>query len=153
MQVSLEPSWLESIWQMFVGVTSQLTPEDCRALLGASYAGRRGLDLKIGSSDRADEIFRLGMPGLRFSYKATPPRALPSRPGLIYFQVDRESHTEEWAHVQRSLTVALRINENLIVGDIQGKRRLTIKSGGQNTSMEFTLFVVPGDKKQPVPVG
>jgi type VI secretion system protein ImpJ len=142
MQVALEPAWLESGWQMYVGVQGSLAPEQCVHLL------TRGLDMKIGSSDRADEIFRLGQAGLRFTYTSHPPRALPAQPGLIYFQVDRGSQTEEWDRVHRSLTLAVRLNENLIVSNIQGQRTLTIKVDGQSSTLQFTLYVVPQGKAQ-----
>jgi hypothetical protein len=45
--------------------------------------------------------------------------------------------------VQRSLTLALRLNENLIAGNIQGQRVLTIGSGELTTTLQFTLFIVP----------
>jgi type VI secretion system protein ImpJ len=48
--------------------------------------------------------------------------------------------------VQKSLTAAIRLNENLIVGDIQGQRILRIKAGGQTVPMQFTLYVVPKEK-------
>jgi type VI secretion system protein ImpJ len=142
MQVSLEPSWLESVWQMFVGVQSPLSAEECNRLL--TKPGQ--LDMKIGSSDRVDDIFRLGQAGLKFTYNPRPPRALPSLPGLIYFQVSRESQQEEWQNVQKSLTLAIRLNEGRIAGSIQGQRILTIKTGGQNTTLQFTLYVVPQEK-------
>jgi type VI secretion system protein ImpJ len=66
--------------------------------------------------------------------------------GLIYFQVSRESQLEEWQNVQKSLTLAIRMNENRIAGNIQGQRILTIKTGGQTTTLQFTLYVVPGEK-------
>jgi hypothetical protein len=43
--------------------------------------------------------------------------------------------------------MAIRLNENLIVGNIQGQRVLTIRNGGQTTTMQFTLFVVEGEAK------
>ena len=46
------------------------------------------------------------------------------------------------AHVQKSLTLAIRLNENLIAGNIQGQRVLTIKTSGQTTTLQFTLYVV-----------
>ena len=52
-----------------------------------------------GDRDRVDRIFQLGQAGLKFTHAPLPPRALPSRPGLIYFQVDRDSQLEEWQHV------------------------------------------------------
>src|SRR5262249_10674726 len=134
MQVQLEPSWLESIYQMFVGVKSTLPAEDCVRLL--TTAGR--LDMKIASSDRADAIFERGMAGLRFAHSPRPPRALPAMPGLVYFQVDRASQRDEWQNVQKSLTLAIRLNENLIVGNIQGQRVLTTKTNNnQTTALQF----------------
>jgi type VI secretion system protein ImpJ len=104
------------------------------------------LDMKIGSSDRVDEIFRLGQAGLRFAHSPRPPRALPSVAGLTYFQVSRDSQLEEWQNVQKSLTLAIRLNENRIVGNIQGQRVLTIKTGGQTTTLQFTLYLVPQER-------
>ena len=144
MQVSLESAWLESIWQMFVGVQTTLGAEDCIRLLTRS--GHQGLDMKIGSSERVDEIYRLGEAGLKFAHSARPPRALPQAPGLVYFQMNRESQLPEWQRVQKSLAAAIRLNENLIVGDIQGQRILRIKAGGQIVPMQFTLYVVPKEK-------
>src|SRR5262249_21476335 len=97
MQVSLEPSWLESIWQMFVGVQSPLSVEDTIRLL--TRGGSAGLDMKIGSSERVDEIFRLGEAGLRFAHSPRPPRALPQVPGLVFFQINRDSQPHEWQRV------------------------------------------------------
>jgi type VI secretion system protein ImpJ len=141
MQVALEPAWLESVWQMYVGVQSPLRPDECVALL--TRPGQ--LDMKIGSSDRVDEIYLRGQAGLKLTPAPRPPRALPTAPGLIYFQVLRESSQEEWQNVQRSLTLAIRLNEAQIAGNIQGQQVLTIRHGGQTTTLEFTLFVVKPD--------
>jgi hypothetical protein len=104
--------------------------------------------MKIGSSDRADDIYRLGQAGLRFAHSPRPPRALPSAPGLIYLQVDRGSQQGEWQNVQKSLTLAIRLNEHRIAGDIQGRRVLTIKTGtNQTTELQFTLYVVPQEQR------
>lgn len=138
MQVTLEPLWLESIWELYIGVKSTLSPEDCIRLL--TRPGQ--LDMKIGSSDRVDNIFRLGQAGLRFSHAPQPPRALPDIPGLIFFQVNRDAAETEWQNVQRSLALAIRLNESLIAGNIQGERSLTIRTPSGTTAMEFTLFVV-----------
>ncbi len=142
MQVSLEPAWLQPIYQLYVGVRSGLQPEECIRLLT-----RAGLDMKIGSSDRVDDIYRLGQAGLKFAHSARPPRVLPAAAGLVYFQVNRDSQQEEWLNVQKSLTVAIRLKENLIAGNIEGQKVLTIKTGGQTqTKMQFTLYVVNQEK-------
>lgn len=143
MQVALEPAWLESAWQLFIGVQSPLDAEELVRLL--TRPGQ--LDMKIGSSDRVDAIYRLGQAGLRFAPSARPPRALPVVPGQTYFQINREAHENEWLNVQKSLTLALRLNETLIAGNIQGQRVLTIKSGGKTTTLQFTLYVVPHDAR------
>ena len=137
MQVALEPAWLESGWQLFVGVHGSLPAEQLVRLLTS------GLDMKIGSSERVDEIFRLGEAGLKFNYAHHPPRSLPAQPGLVYCQVDRESQTDEWDRVQRSLSLAVRLNENLIVSNIQGQRTLNIRVGGTTTTLQVTLYVTP----------
>ncbi|MCI0459063.1 MAG: type VI secretion system baseplate subunit TssK [Gemmataceae bacterium] len=139
MQVVLEPEWLEPAWEMFVGVESPLAAEECVRLL--TRGGQ--LDMKIGSTERVDDIFMAGTSGLKFTHSQLPPRALPARGGLIFFQVSRESQLQEWQHVQRSRTLAIRLNQNRVVGTIQGQRTLTIKTTGQPTTMSFTLFLVP----------
>ena len=139
MQVALEPKWLDSHYQMYVGVKSRLPDEECKRLLE-----RGGLDMKIGSSEQVDRIFKMGAVGLRFQHKPAPPRVLPAVQGLIYFEVSRG--TEEWQNVQRSLTLAIRLNETRIAGPVEGQRILTIKSApSQTTTMEFTLYVVKAD--------
>lgn len=138
MQVALEPSWLESVWQMYVGVQSPLSAEECIRLLSSEER----LDMKLGSSGRADQIYQRGQAGLKFSHATLPPRALPARPGLIYFQVDRGSQQEEWKHVRNELTLAIRLNETRVIGSIEGQQKLTVRTGGQTASLEFTLYVV-----------
>jgi type VI secretion system protein ImpJ len=141
MQVHLEPSWLEAGRPMFVGVKSSLPAEECVKLL--TKPGQ--LDMKIGSSERVDDIFSLGGRGLLFAHAPTPPRALPSLSGLIYFQVNRDSQQEEWQNVRASLTLAIRLNENRIEGSIQGQQVLKIKTAaGKLTTLEFTLYVLAG---------
>jgi type VI secretion system protein ImpJ len=144
MQVPLEPSWLEPAWQMYVGTKSPLPADEVVRLL--TRPGQ--LDMKIGSSDRVDRIYQLGQAGLKFTHIAQPPRALPAGNDLVYLQVSRESQQEEWQNVQRSLTLAIRLNEARVVGNIQGQRVLTIRTGpaaagaGPTTTLQFTLYVV-----------
>ncbi len=142
MQVPLEPFWLEAGSQLFVGANSSLEAKDTVALLA-----KQGLDMKIGSSDRVDAIYRQGSAGLKFSHVPRPPRELPAPPGQVYFQIAVDPLDAEWPHVQKSLNLALRLNENFVLGNIQGQRLLTIKKDGKNIPMQFTLYVVPAAKK------
>jgi type VI secretion system protein ImpJ len=142
MQVNLEPSWLEANNQLFVGVKSPLTADDCVKLL----TGPGQLDMKIGSSNRVDEIFTFGMSGLRFMVAARPPQVLPTAAQLTYFQVDRASQQQEWQNVQKDMTLAIRLNQNRIDGNIAGEQVLKIRSGGQSMTVQFTLYVVPQGK-------
>ncbi len=139
MQVALESAWLESGWQMFLGVRSNVTTEECVKMLTRPER----LGMKIGSSDRADTIFTKGQEGLRFTPCPRPPRDLPSAPNLTYFDVTRDSTTNEWAHVQKAKTLAIRIQERDVVGSIDGQRDLTIRTGSQPTTFSFTLYLVP----------
>jgi type VI secretion system protein ImpJ len=139
MQVALERNWLDPVWQMYVGVQSPLDPEKLLALL--TKPGQ--LDMKIGSADRVDTIFKLGQAGLRVVACKVPPRALPALADQTYFLVQREAAPQEWAAVEKAQTMAVRLNENLIAGNIQNQQVLTIKTGGQTTTLQITLYVVP----------
>jgi type VI secretion system protein ImpJ len=145
MQVSVERSWLEPVWQMFVGVQSQLPAEKVIRLFKPGQ-----LDMKIGSGDRVDDIFERGLPGLKFTPVDRVPRALPPATELTYFQVDRESRAEEWANVQKSLTLAIRFNQKRVVvnpqGTLQGQTEVTLLNPSAvpapPTTLKFSLFVV-----------
>ena len=139
MQVALEPTWLDAAWQLYIGVHSPLAAEDLVRML----TGSGQLDMKVGSSERVDTIYRMGQAGLQFTLTPQAPNVLPSVPGLIYFQIRREQSTAEWQNVQRSLSLALRLNENRISGNIQGQRVLTVTLGPQTVPMQFTLYVIP----------
>jgi type VI secretion system protein ImpJ len=121
---------------MFVGVHSTLSAEQCITLL--TTPGQ--VDMKIGSSDRVDSIYEFGQAGLKFAHRPQP-RSLPIQAGLIYFQVDRDSQSNEWQHVQKSLTLAIRLNEQRILGSIQDQQTLTIRHAGQTATLRFTLYL------------
>jgi len=137
MEVPMDGDWLTQAYLMFVGVKSPLPPAEVVKLL--TVAGQ--LDMKIASSDRVDRVFQIGGAGLRFSHTMQPPRALPKLEGLTYYQISRDTQPEEWEGVKRSLRLGIRVNENRIVGNIQGQKILTIRTGGQTATMQFILYV------------
>jgi len=136
-QGDIKAEWLAPAYQMFVGVKSPLKPDDCIQLLTGK------LDMKIGSAERVDEIFRLGQRGLVFRFAPRPPRALPSYQDLTYFQIDRTVQPEEWQKVQATLKMAVRLNERLFAGNIEGQRTITIRADTKTIPMTFTLYIVP----------
>lgn len=143
MQVTLEPAWLESGWQMFLGVRAGVTSEECVRMLTRPER----LGMKIGSSDRVDTIFTKGQEGLRFTPCPRPPRDLPAPsatpPSMTYFEVSRDSATNEWSHVAKAKTLAIRVQEQDVIGSIDGQRTLTIRTGGQTNTFTFNLYLVP----------
>jgi type VI secretion system protein ImpJ len=153
MQVGLQAKWLELAWQIFVGVASPLPQAEVIRLL--TKPGQ--LDMKIGSADRVDQIFERGLRGLEFTHAAQPPRVLPSMPGLTYFQVNRDAQKSEWDQVQKSLALAIRVNQNRLTlgpaGNLEGQRILELKPQGATaaTTMQFTLYLVAGDAKTAAP--
>jgi type VI secretion system protein ImpJ len=136
MEVSLMPEWLEPTRQMFVGVKTEIPPEECVKLLTGQ------LDMKLGSSDRVDRMYREGKSCLRFAHCPQPPSSLPRLPKVTFFQVDRDAAPEEWKYAQRSYTIAIRLNERRIEGNIEGQEELTIRHAGQNQTLRFALYVV-----------
>jgi type VI secretion system protein ImpJ len=139
MLAALEPAWIDPSWRIYVAVRSALDTDECVQLL--TKAGK--LDMKIGSSNRVDDIYRQGAAGLRFTHVPHPPRALPAPAGQVYFQIHGEATDPEWQHVQKNLSLAIRVNENLVAGDIQGQQVLTIKHGGRDLRLRFSLFLLP----------
>jgi type VI secretion system protein ImpJ len=137
MQVDMKPEWLEPAWQMFIGAYSPLLmSEDIVKLL------TRGglLDMKIASTNRVEEVFKYGLSGLRFEYKSAPPGVLPS--GRTYFQINRESQQDEWKEVRQSLTLAIRLSEKFIKGNIDGQQELRIDFGGQPHTLQLQLYIL-----------
>lgn len=136
LRVGIEPAWLAPAAQVLVGVESPLPAADAVRLL----TGR--LNMKIGAFERVDEVFRLGLRGLDFVPVPNPPRVLPASPRLSYFQISREASLDEWEHVARTYNLAVRLNERLIAGSLDGKSEVTIQVDGRTTPMRFTLYVV-----------
>jgi type VI secretion system protein ImpJ len=136
MVVRLESNWLAPVYQMYIAVDTSLSARDCVTLLTDSSQ----LNMKIGSANRVDVIATGGYPGLRFTLRDQP-RRLPARPGRVYFQVDRASEASEWQFAQNALSLAIRINERRVEGDVH-PHTVTITHGGKNATLQFTLYVL-----------
>ena len=102
--------------------------------------------MKIGALERVDEIFRVGQKGLEFVHDHKPPPVLPNAAGsgtnLTYFRVNQNASKDEWTAVAQTYNLAIRLNQTLLVGSMDGRSDVTIQAGGKTANMRFTLYVV-----------
>jgi type VI secretion system protein ImpJ len=136
MQAALERAWMDTSSQLYIGVRSPLEPDPCVEIL-------RQIDMKVGSSDRIETIYRMGDTGLKFSHVPGPslPQALPRDKGLTYFQINRELQQNEWQSVERSLTLAIRFNEKMVVGNIDRQEIVNLRLATE-MPFRFSLFLL-----------
>jgi type VI secretion system protein ImpJ len=135
MQVSLDPKWLGAGWQWYVGVQrGTLSESECRDLVAA-------LDWKFGSSRMVDVYFQTKVQGVTLDPLERVPQALPPQ-GWIYYVVSRENAA--WKDVQASLTLAMRMQDKLIVNlnELPGQRDLVISARGRQATLQICLFAV-----------
>ena len=97
MQAAIEPTWLDPAWELYLGVRSEMDPDEMMRLL--TVPGQ--LDMKAGSGDRVDAIYQLGQAGLRFE-PCPKPGLLPDLAGQRYCRLSRQPE-REWGAVTRSL--------------------------------------------------
>ncbi|MCA9132811.1 MAG: type VI secretion system baseplate subunit TssK [Planctomycetales bacterium] len=140
MQVSLEPKWLHATWKWYVGVHGENVPaEICRELLRPGV-----LDWKMGSNQQVELLFKHRMPDVKAEDELrSPPRALPTQRGWIYFEVRREGPA--WKDVLATQSLAMRFNTNVIANldRLSGQRKLEVIYREKRAILEFALFAVP----------
>lgn len=137
MRVEMDEPWMAAGWQMYVGVESNLASGEVIALLTSGQ-----MNMKIASSDRVEEVYALGHRGMVFRYEPQPPRVLPITKKDTYFSIERSP--DEWPFVQKTRKVAIRLNERLLAGDLEGKRDVMIRGQpGKQPILRFTLYIIP----------
>jgi type VI secretion system protein ImpJ len=137
MRVEMEEPWLSPGWSMYIGVESNLQSGEVVALLTAGQ-----MNMKIASTDRVEEVYARGLRGMEFRHEPQPPRVLPVTKSNTYFVVSRNQ--DEWPFVLRTRRMAIRMNERLLDGDLEGKREVLIRGQpGRQPIMRFTLYIVP----------
>jgi type VI secretion system protein ImpJ len=137
MRVEMDEPWLAPGWQLFVGVASNLASGEVIALLTSGQ-----MNMKIASSDRVEEVFAAGRRGMVFRHQPQPPKVLPQTARDTYFSV--EPTEDEWPFVQKTRRLAIRLNERLLDGGLEGKREVVIRGPtGRQPRLRFTLYVVP----------
>ncbi len=140
MQVTIEPKWLHESWNWYIGVHGENVPaEICRELLRPGV-----LDWKMGSNQQVELLFKHRMPDVKADEELkSPPRALPSQRGWIYFEVQREGPA--WKDVLATQSLAMRFNMNVIANleRLAGQRKLEVIYRQKRAILEFALFAVP----------
>lgn len=132
MQVRLEREWLTPGWSFYMGVESVLSFNEIDKLLTDR------LDLKVGSSDTVENIYRGGKGGVKARPEASPPRDFPGT-NWTYWKLDRGS--EAWQAVEKTLNLAIRFNEKQVVGGIDGEQTIQIRTDdGKLIALSFALF-------------
>ena len=135
MQVRLEREWLTPGWTFYMGVESKLSFNEIDKLLTDR------LDLKVGSSDVVENIYRGGKGGVKARPEAAPPRDFPGT-GWTYWKLDRGS--EAWQAVEKTLNLGIRFNEKQVVGGIDGEQTIQIRTDqGQLVALSFALYAMP----------
>lgn len=138
--VTMDPKWLRSDWQCYVGVLhGDIAEEECHRLL----TGNAHLDWKLGSPDEVDRLFRLGLPGLELFTLDRSPRALPARSGWLYYRIGTESPAYRAVQVAQGLAIRLRDSSILGGQELVGNRSLKVAFEGRTAALEFAMFAVP----------
>jgi type VI secretion system protein ImpJ len=140
MQVALDPKWLHTTWKWYIGVHGENVSHDMiRDLL------REGaMDWKMGSVQQVDLLFKHRMPDVKAEDELrTPPRALPSQRGWLYYEVRREGPA--WKDVLATQSLAMRFNTNVIgnLDRLPNQRYLEVIYRDKRAILEFALFAVP----------
>jgi type VI secretion system protein ImpJ len=139
LQVVIEPQWLHSGWDWYVGVNGKNISD--RAVRELLQPGK--LDWKMGSAQQVDLIFKHGVPGVEHVELSAAPRALPSHQGWSYYEISREGNA--WKDVLATQTLALRFRTELI-GNLEalpGQRNLEVMLPDRRAVLQFALFAVP----------
>jgi type VI secretion system protein ImpJ len=136
MQVRLEREWLQPNWIFFIGVESKLSFTEVDRLL------MQRLDMKVGSSEEVDTIYKFARAGVHLVPVTDPPRDFPQG-RWTYWRVDRSS--DPWQAVERTLNLGIRFNERQVEGKIDGEHRVQVHQaeGAELVGLAFALYAMP----------
>ena len=99
--------------------------------------------MKVGSAHRVETIYRQRSPGCASRTSRTRRSRCRGAPGLIYFQVDRDSEPEEWRQVVESLVAGdPRQRPSSSATSRASASSAMLTAGNRTITMEFTLYVV-----------
>lgn len=139
LRVALNPKWLKSDWDWYVGVSKyDLTVEEVDEVL-------RRIDWKIASADRVSSIYIVRGAGLQLEQvRDRVPPVLPQSRHWTYYRVAKRG--VEWEHVEKTETLAMRFSEELLQNreTLVGQRRLVLRweRRPEPFPLQFALFAV-----------
>ncbi|TWT97767.1 hypothetical protein Pla108_19190 [Botrimarina colliarenosi] len=136
LRVELDPSWIEAGQRLYVGVQTSLSEDETEHLLAS------GNHVKFGSALRAEDLFLLGETGLAPRKVIHPPRALPLRRGMAYYELATDSSPTEWREVERTLSLAARLGEHMLVDSLGDRNEVVVRYEGKTTTLRMSLFAV-----------
>lgn len=139
LRVDLEPRWLEPGCTLLVGVESSLPANDLQRLLVS------GKNVKFGCARRAEELFLLGEAGLEPLRLVQTPNGLPVRQGLHYYRLSADAAPQEWRAVERSMSLAARLSESLLVDELADHSAVVLDVDGRSATLRLTLYALHGD--------
>ncbi|MFK7818578.1 MAG: type VI secretion system baseplate subunit TssK [Planctomycetaceae bacterium] len=136
MQVRLDREWLEPSWAFYIGVESRLKSSEVEQLLG-----EQKLDMKVGSADEVDTIYRYARQGAKLSRISDPPRDFPQA-RWTFWRIDRTS--DAWSKVEDTLGLGIRFNDKQVEGEIDGQHRVEIYNAEDRdlVGLGFALFAI-----------
>jgi type VI secretion system protein ImpJ len=139
MQAEFQPEWLEETWGLYLAVLADdLSATECADILGSAY-----LNLKIGSSERIEPIFRGNRPGVRYTLLSSQsqPRLLPNERGRYYLEIEESG--EEWTPVLIARRLAIMIGTDLVRGEKgRDSTRLEIEWRNRRIRLGFRLYAL-----------
>ncbi|QDU58355.1 hypothetical protein Pan181_45890 [Aeoliella mucimassa] len=146
LNVELAPNWFDEGHLLLVGVRSSLDTDEVEQLF------RSGRFLKVGSRDRANELYLQGAAGLKLTRVGHPPRALPLSTNVSYYLVEKDEALGEWREVMHSLTLAARFGEQVVIDHLPDGQTIVVNFQGHTSTLALSLFAVPKAKAR-VPFG
>jgi type VI secretion system protein ImpJ len=140
-RVDLDSAWLDAGYQVLVGVQSSLADDDVENIL------RGGRNLKLGAAARVEDLYLQGAAGVTLRRVDHPPRALPLDKGTTYFAIDRTSSLDEWRQVERSLNLAARLSEELVVDVLPDRKTVVIDAHGKSATLALSVVAVRNEPR------
>ena len=136
--VDLEPAWLTPVKRLFLGVETDMEHDACVKLLLSTKEVKSLLDIKMGSAEQIQQIFKQALRGLKLEPITIPPRDLLQVKGVVFFEVEQNVF---WRNVSETGTLAVMLSPKHAPLTDDGSVTVTLP-GSRNKTLKFALFVI-----------